>query len=114
MITATQLESVGYRKYPNRLKQYARGMYQKRFDDTEGQKYFINFYEYDNRKDGRHLHPIMNIFSYSSSAQFNDRHGNTFNVECLTNDSIESVEAFFERVWRQLDCEYYELFDGGE
>lgn len=109
MITATQLKSAGYRKYPERFKEYATCMYQKCFDDTEGKKYFIQFYEYSNRE---HLisYPQLSEFSYSSDAQFKDRQGNTFNVECLTNDSIEQVEEFFERVWVNCGCEYYERF----
>ena len=104
MITSTQLTAAGYRKWPERFKQYSKFFYQKRFDYEHGKRYFIQFYEYD---------PLPNETEkcYSSDAQFKDSHGNTFNVECLTNDSVEQVEAFFLRVWEHQICEYYELFE---
>lgn len=111
MITATQLESAGYQKYPALFKQYATCLWQKCFDDSEGKKYFIQLYEYDNREwNKKHPNMAFKDFAYSSEVKFKDGYGNTFNVECLTNDSIEQVEEFFERVWVNCGCEYYELF----
>jgi len=109
MITATQLKRAGYRKFPLPLKQYATYLYQKCFDNAEGRKYPIQFYEYNNCE-WSEKYPQLPKFSYSSEVKFKDRHGNTFNVECLTNDSLERVEEFFERVWFNCGCCYYERF----
>lgn len=111
MITSDQLLAAGYQKHSVHHKQYATCLYQKRFDDKNGKRYFIRFYEYDNRQSKRLRGDHFTAdFTYSSDAQFKDGYGNTFNVECLTNDSIEQVEEFFERVWKHIPCNYYELF----
>lgn len=107
MITQDQLTTAGYRKYPPTGRQYATAMYQKRFDDAEGKKYFIQFYEYAAIG---YLDPNVR-HHYGGDAQFKDRYGNTFNVECLTNESIEQVEDFFESVWSLLKLEHCEKWE---
>jgi len=113
MITADQLIAAGYRKSKSPgSKQFTDILYQKRIDDTNGKKYFINIWEWDNREHKRRNPELpMNDFSYQADAQMTDRHGSTFNMEMLSPESVERVEAFMESTWRLLECEYYEEFN---
>jgi hypothetical protein len=66
-------------------------------------RYSIEFYEYDWGQ--FNYHPVKDI-SYEASAQFNCDNDITFNVEYLTRieDTIESIEKFFESVYVQMNC----------
>jgi len=110
MITATQLEAAGYRHSVCRgSKQFTDVLYQKRFDDCYGKRYFVNVWEWDNRSHQQKC-PTMPDFSYQADGQFVDAQHRTFNVELLTNESIERIEDFFKTVWSTLGCQYYERF----
>jgi hypothetical protein len=108
MITADQLLATGYRKsICDGSKQFTNVLYQKRIDDECGKRYFINVWEWDNR-----MHVgVPNDFSYQAEGQFKDGCDNTFNIELLTNDSIEQVEAFFADTWERLGYAHYEMFE---
>lgn len=110
MLTKDQLLASGYKPFSQRnLKQFTSQFYQKRFDDSVGKKYFITIAEYNNREHQDRI-PQLKDFSYSSESQF-EIGTITFNVEMLTPESVEEMEAFFERMWVQMGCDYYERFE---
>ena len=107
MITREALLAAGYKPFLQKnLKQFTNQFYQKRFDDSVGKKYFITIAEYGNREFREQI-PMLSDFSYSAESQF-ESCGATFNVEMLTPESVEQMEAFFERMWVQMGCDYYE------
>lgn len=106
MITKEALLAAGYKPFKSRLKQYTDQGYQKRFDDEHGKRYFITVWEYDNRP-FKHNCPQLNDFNYAPDSQF-EIGTIAFNVEMLTPESVEEMEAFFERIWVQMGCDYYE------
>lgn len=108
MLTREALLAAGYKPFTQKnIKEFTNSFYQKRFDDENGKKYFITIAEYDNR-----MYADMNLpdFSYSPDTQFNSN-GVTFEIEMLTPESVEQMEAFFERMWVQMGCDYYERWD---
>lgn len=109
MLTKEQLIAAGYKPFIQRnLKEFTNSFYQKRFDDENGKKYFITVAEYDNSK-YQHLHNLPE-FSYQPDSQLVSN-GITFNVDMLNPESIQQMEELFEKMWYNLGCEYYELFD---
>jgi len=52
----------------------------------------------------------LNDFNYAPESQF-EIGTIAFNVEMLTPESVEEMEAFFERMWVQMGCDYYETGD---
>ena len=96
---------LGYKEFPidTLEKAWANVFLQKRFDDELGKKYFINVYfpksipsvpeELTNKPDAK--------------AQFTLECG-TVNLELFHFDSIETMEAFFEKAFIDVEAEYYE------
>ena len=104
MITKEQLIAAGYKPFKQKgIKEYTESFYQKRFDDDKGKKYFITLSEYDYRT----YHQVPYDFSYEPDVQF-ETHGVTFNATMLSPESVEQMEIFFENMWYNLGCDYYE------
>lgn len=121
MITATRtyrneelypeaFEARGYRRFDSQVKPHSNGFYQKLFKDKKGMKYSIEFFEYDWAQ--FNYHPTKDI-SYEACAQFNCDDDITFNVEYLTRieDTIESIENFFESVYLKMNCCHSDEYD---
>lgn len=107
MISRDQLLAAGYKPFSQReLKQFTTNFYQKRFDDSQGKKYFITIAEYDNRD----LPVHFDDFSYSPESQFSTN-GVVFDVSMHSPESVEQMEAFFKDVWKSMNCDYYERFE---
>ena len=110
MLTRETLLAASYKPFKQRnVKEFTNNFYQKRFDDEKGKRYFITIAEYDNSK-YKVSHPMLPDFSYSPDGQFRSN-GITFNVEMLTPEFVEQMEAFFERMWVDMKCDYYERWD---
>ena len=85
-------------------------LYQKRFDDELGKKYFIDFQFYDYMK-YYHEHGI----SVKASVTFNndnEESGKLDKTVWLDFDfnSIEQAEAFVEMMWKASNSQHYELW----
>lgn len=107
MLNKDQLLAASYKQFKQRnIHEFTDSFYQKRFDDENGKKYFITIAEYDNRA-YQDRHPTIKDFSYAPESQF-ESNGATFNVEMLSPESAEQMEAFFERMWVDTKCDYYE------
>lgn len=106
MLTKQDLLEAGYKPFKSKVKLYTDQGYQKRFDDEKGKRYFITVWEYDNRE-FQDRAPALPDFSYAPDSQF-DSNGVTFDVNMIGADSVEHMEAFFERTWSSMDCDYYE------
>ncbi len=111
MITREQLLEAGYKQFRVHHKEFCKVGYQKRFDDERGKKYFITIYEYDHR-DLIAMGHTCPEFSYGPDCQF-ETYGTTFDVKMLCDDSktVQDVEAFYERLWASMGCDYYEEWD---
>jgi len=103
-------EAYGYKFYDSNVDAFSSGFWQKRFVDQRGIKYHIEFYEYDYGQ--FRTHPIKDV-SYEPKAQFNKENDVVFNVAYLpmAGDTIESVEKFFESIFVQMNCTYYEEYN---
>lgn len=109
MLTKEALLAAGYKPFKSKHKQYTDQGYQKSFDDEQGKRYFITVWEYDNTP-YKHTCPQLNDFNYAPDSQF-EIGTIAFNVEMITPESVEEMEAFFERMWVQMGCDYYERWD---
>ena len=110
MITKEALLAAGYRPFKQKnIKEFTNSFYQKRFDDEKGKRYFITIGEYDYRKYLDRI-PALPDFSYSPDGQFKSN-GVAFEIEMLTPESVEQMEAFFERMWADMKCDYYEEWE---
>lgn len=106
-----KLTEHGYKKWiPDRYIDTFDYLYQKRFDDDFGKKYFIDFQFYNYMK-YYHDHGI----SVKASVTFNNDNeepGKLDKPVWLDFDfnSIEQAEAFVEVMWKASNSQYYELW----
>lgn len=109
MITKEELISAGYRAFTQRnYKEFTNSFWQKCFRDSKGRKYYITIAEYDNTKFPE-IAKISGDYSYSPDCQFISS-GVTFNVEMLQPESAQQMEDFFDKLWYNLGCDYYEKY----
>jgi hypothetical protein len=116
-----QLKNAGYKWFPDNWKKSIRG-FQKRFDDEKGTKYFITGYHYNLKKQGIDSAPGDDRYSFDCQFTINkDGKSQTIDVQFsgdfLRNDydravtTLKDAEDFYEKLWKDMECEYYELKD---
>lgn len=90
--------------------------FQKRFDDNNGKKYFIDFIKYDNsyliehekRRGVKDIEEYLPHYSYEVNTQLS-KDDKPFNVELLSHwTNIDEVEQFIDDLWNKLELDYYE------
>lgn len=117
-ITDEELINKGYNRYdPTQFdNRWVCDRFQKRFDDDNGKKYFIDFVKYDNtdvieheKKRGVSNPDYIPLYSYEIETQLN-KDDKAFNIELLShwNDSLDEVEQFIDEIWTKLKLDYYE------
>lgn len=120
-LSVKTLEENGYHMFVNSFKTMDRtnrispsdaykGTWQKCFRDEKGKRYFINISLWDFTGISGTL--SSSGPSFCSDAQFNDKKGECFNLELLSNkeQTLQSIETFFEKAWIRMGCEYYEMY----
>lgn len=123
-LTPEDWEAQGYKRFKSTIKPSAAFGLQKRFDDEVGKKYFITIWVYDHEDD--YHKRFMDLPRWKD--QFS-RYGFQPDVQLACNDvpfdislhfsnsnkwgvtPIEYVERFFEKMWRDMDCDYYETWE---
>jgi hypothetical protein len=119
MITKAQLVANNYRYFENRSKRSEnlsaeqdpyKGLYQKCIQDAQGKKYFINFDCWDFANSAFSDRNVGRVMSFEASVQFTLPNGDSLNVEYLSaqNRTLQAVENFFEKMWRDLEAQHYE------
>ena len=93
----------GYKRY-NQEEKDRSVLYQKRFFDLIGTKYYINCFMYIINKEERFDFKIQITTDYGKI--------NT----CLFNTelNIENIEKFMDDLWIYYGKNYYEIFNGGD
>lgn len=114
MLTTQDWLDTGYRRYDGRNLNNADFLLQKRFDDTEGKKYYIDVqvYEWEKYKSyGRN--PALPSVSFQPEVQFQRQEDMTLNVTFLMdeNSTITDVEKEVEAMWVFLGKPYYEKWE---
>jgi hypothetical protein len=108
----------GYAEYPPSSidSRIVVAMFQKRFDDKFGKKYFINVKK--NTQDFIPAHQRgdwWEPFSYTYEVQISiGEDDKTINLEFFSNWNVESVEQFMEEFFNKMKPNYYELFENEE
>ena len=107
----------GYEQYPpisSFYSDYIVAMFQKRFDDDFGKKYFINVLKWshdyipENRRD-----EWWQPYSYEYEIQItmsNDDNG--IDLKFHSSWTLEEVEYFMEDYFKKMKPNYYEDWDG--
>lgn len=74
--------------------------FEKTVKTEAGKKYLIHIHKYDQ--------VAAENFRYEAKAQFLSKDGTEFdaNLPTCKGKTVAEVEAFFEKVWKQLDCGY--------
>lgn len=111
MLTIQDWLAAGYRRYDGQNLNNADFLLQKRFDDTEGKKYFLDVWAYDNRKfEFYRNNPELSAWSYQPDVQFQRRGDITLNITLLINENstIQEIEQQVEKLWLFLDKPHYE------
>lgn len=87
-------------------------LFQKRFDDDNGKKYFITVYCYDRKKYPYEHQKILPEIGYMATAQFVLGDDSPFfNIEMNNVSDIKEVEEYFDMFWETFKRPYYERFD---
>ena len=111
------LEERGYHKYkPSHFdSQYVVAKYQKRFDDENGKKYFLDVLEYDhsdlrqyNISDEKYGHEFELYLTFGGEE---DR---PMRVLMYCGWTIEQAEEMTEMMWKNLGANYYERWSREE
>lgn len=112
-ISAEILKEKGYTEYQEKNAEFGDRFFQKRFDDNKGKKYFINCKYYFFTQNSEQLR------FWEFSMQINTPKGSVeittvqwFNEDGIhSQNKIEDVEEYFERMWLANESPYYEEFD---
>lgn len=101
-MTDQELLERGYTKYPpwRPNKEFCECLFQKRFDDERGKKYFINVDKWDFRSAGGNI-------SYEGNVQMSTRDDDLTLTMTFHDWPIEKIEEFTEWLWQQK-FDYYE------
>lgn len=106
----------GYKKFTSNYKPHTAFGLQKRFDDEIGKRYYITVWVYDNTL-YMDKYTGYDRWSFQPEVQFN-ANNTTFDVQYFHRNSvqwgvtsIEQVEAFFLKMWKNMDCDYYEKWE---
>jgi len=99
-----QLISAGYKKHKDYFKYIM--FYQKRVDDDQGKKYFVNVYEYDfsnypNYKDNPKV-------IYEVHLDFVDKQNEPIRIQFAASDNLNEIEERCEHLFNVLECQHYE------
>lgn len=107
MITEKKLLKKGYVKITlsHMFEPYSDFFYQKRFKDTEGIRYFIEFFHYPEKK---YPFGAMLDESWKCSLQTLSPHM-TFQQHKV--ESITTAENRCLCFWRSMHCDYYDKYD---
>lgn len=108
--------SKGYHKYnPTPFdSDHTVSRFQKRFDDDQGKRYFIDCVQYDNSympqhyKDGEWY--TKYTYEYEIQMYQRDTH-NPINLSFFSGWELEQVEEFMEMQWKIGLYDYYERWD---
>lgn len=94
----------GYRKSLPKSHLHDRydALFQRRFRDGEGTRYFVNVRFWRHSKFGDYPD------GWDAFVQLTDPDGKVFRVTLLDTRTVDEVEAFFEGVWVSLRCQHYE------
>lgn len=76
-------------------------------NDAGRKKYYINVYMHDMRRWNRNIESLKDFY-YDADVQFNSRLKQTFNVLLLEAINPKQVEAFFEKIFKSMNCICYE------
>ena len=104
----------GYKKYPpTYYSNYVVAMFQKRFDDDFGKKYFINVLKWSHdyvptcRRD-----EWWEPFSYEYEVQVTmSENDNGLDLKFHSSWTLEEVEIFIEEFFEKMKPNYYEDWD---
>lgn len=105
-----QLIERGYTKYkPSCFDKDVECVFQKRFDDEKGKRYFLDVKMYP-----AFSHPYTKqvygpCFEISSQMYQAGTHS-AVNLECLSEWGIDQAESFFEKLFQTGMFDYYEVF----
>lgn len=118
MINDQYLIDRGYVEYPPSAidSNIVVAMFQKRFDDQYGKKYFINV-----KKNSQDFIPLnqrgswWKPFSYTYEVQISmGENDKTIDMEFFSNWTIDEVEQFMEKLFATMQPNYYELWETEE
>lgn len=106
----------GYKQYPPSAfdSDIVVALFQKRVDDENGKKYFINVKKNDmsfipEGHRGNYWKPFS--YDYNIQVTFGEDE-RTVNLEMFSGWSIEQVEQFMKDFFDKMKPNYYELWDG--
>jgi len=114
MLTIQDWLDAGYKRYDNYQYKSADFLLQKRFDDSEGKKYFIDIWVYEHSKhDYYSRNSALPSVSFQPEVQFRRDPEITINVTFILNQdsTIVEIEQQFECLWLFLEKPYYEKFN---
>lgn len=110
MITIQDWLDAGYKRYDNPVYKNADFLLQKRFDDANGEKYYVDIWVYEHSKHEYYissggLHPV----SFQPEVQFQRGDKMTLNMRFIMNQdsTIAEIEQEVECFWLFLEKPYY-------
>jgi len=114
MLTTQNWIDAGYRRYDGQNLNNADFLLQKRFDDSQGKKYYLDAWAWDNTKyDFYRNNPALSPMSYQPEVQLQREEDMTLNVTFIMNENstIQDVEQQAEKLWVFLGKPYYSKWE---
>lgn len=107
----------GYKEYPPTVfdNNHIVAMFQKRFDDDFGKRYFINVKKWLNDYiPTSHRDKYWNLFSYEYEVYVTMHEDEKpINLKFFSNWDVENVEKFMVDFFEKMEPNYYESWDKG-
>ena len=110
MLTVQNWLDAGYKKYYGNHLNNSDFLLQKRFDDSEGKKYFIDVWVYEHSKyEYYSRNPTLPPVSFQPEVQFQREGKMTLDMIFLMNQdsTIAEIEQEVECFWLFLEKPYY-------
>lgn len=114
MLTIQDWLDAGYKRYDNHAYKNADFLLQKRFDDSEGKKYYIDIWVYEHSKHEYYSrNPALPPVSFQPEVQFQRGDKMTLDMTFLMNQdsTIAEIEQEVECFWLFLEKPYYRRWE---
>ena len=105
------LEEKEYKKYPagRTDPESVIALFQKRFDDDQGIKYFVDIHEYSFENFPEVPPQVQDNYRFEGELSFTLKsNGKPVDIKCFIGWTLDEIEQYAEDLWKSGMYEFYE------